>query len=103
MLSPSAYITRDQYAQPLVPMRGVNYRPMSQSRDYGIAPPSSSRINYTSSSPSSMDHQPALSRNNRDRNHNDYQSSYRDRPNLKRSGSSYNDNGPVPSKRPMRR
>jgi hypothetical protein len=46
-----------------------------------------------------MDNQESLSRNSRDHNH----SSYRDRPNLKRSGSRYNDNEPIPSKRPMRR
>ncbi len=90
MPSPSSYIPREQYAQ------DINYRPISQSRDYEI---SSSRTNYSSS----MDHQEDLSRNSRDRNHNDYHSSYRDRPNLKRSGSRYNDNGPIPSKRPTRR
>jgi hypothetical protein len=93
MPSPSSYIPREQYAQ------DVNYRPMSQSRDYEIPSSSSSRSNYTSS----MDHQEGLSRNSRDRNLNDYHSSHRDRPNLKRSGSRYNDNGPIPSKRPMRR
>jgi hypothetical protein len=46
-----------------------------------------------------MDHQQGLSRNSRD----DYRSSHRDRPNLKRSSSRYNDNGPIRSKRPMRR
>jgi hypothetical protein len=71
---------------------------MSQSRDYEI--PSSSRNNYSSSS---MNHQESSSRNSRDRNSNDNRSSYRDRPNLKRSSSGYNDNGPIPSKRPMRR
>lgn len=88
--SPSSYIPREQYVQDL------NYRPISQSRDYEIP---SSRTNYSSS----MDHQESLSRNSRDRNHNDYHSSYHDRPNLKRSASRYNDNGPIPSKRPMRR
>ena len=86
MPSPSSYIPREQYTQDL------NYRPISQSRDYEIS--SSSRTNYSSS----MDHQENLSRNSRD-----YRSSYRDRPNLKRSASRYNDNGPIPSKRPMRR
>jgi hypothetical protein len=50
-----------------------------------------------------MNHPESLSRNSRDRNHNDYRTSYHDRPNLKRSASRYNDNGPIPSKRPMRR
>lgn len=86
MPSPPSYIPREPYAS------DVNYHPVSQSRDYGI---SSSRTNYSST----MDHQEALSRNFRD----DYHSSHRDRPNLKRSGSRYNDNGPIPSKRPMRR
>jgi len=88
---PSSYISREQYAQ------DINYRPISQSRDYESP---SSRTNYSSS----IDHQESLARNSRDRNHNDYRSlSYHDRPNLKRSGSRYNDNGPIPSKRPMRR
>ncbi|CAF2655464.1 unnamed protein product [Rotaria sp. Silwood2] len=92
MSSPSSYMTREQYVQ------DINYRPMSQSRDYGST--SSTRNNYTSS----MDNQEGSFRNARDRNHNDNRSSsHRDRPNLKRSGSRYNDNEPIPSKRPMRR
>ncbi len=74
-----SYTQREQFSS----------RPISQSRDYEIP---SSRMNYSSS----IDD---LSRNSRDRN----PSSYRDRPNLKRSGSRYNDNEPIPSKRPMRR
>jgi hypothetical protein len=84
MPSPSSYVTREQYPP------DVNYRPISQSRDYE---------NTSSLRSASMDHQDAVSRNSRDRNH----SSHQDRPNLKRSGPRYNDNGPTPSKRPMRR
>ena len=93
--SSSSYIPREQYVQ------DVNYRPMSQSRDYGTTTSSSSsRTNYSSL----MDPQEGLFRNPRDRNHNDNRSSHRDRPILKRSGSRYDDNdGPLPSKRPMRR
>jgi len=79
-VSMSSHVTREQYPS------DVNYRPISQSRDY-------------ENTSASMDHQDALSRNFRDRNH----SSHQDRPNLKRSGPRYNDNGPTPSKRPMRR
>ncbi len=92
MPSSSLYIPREQYVQ------DINYRPISQSRDYEM-PSSSSRTNYSSSIDSSEN----FPRNSRDRNPNDYHSSSRDRPNLKRSGSRYNDNGPIPSKRPMRR
>jgi hypothetical protein len=85
-----SYIPREQYPS------DVPYRSISQSRGYEIpSSSSSSRMNYSSS----MDDQESLSRNSRDRNH----SSYHDRPNLKRSGSRYNDNEPIPSKRPMRR
>ncbi|CAF0837303.1 unnamed protein product [Adineta steineri] len=87
--SSSTYMIREQY--PL----DINYRPVSQSRDYENV--------SMSSRTSSMDHRDGVPRNSRDRNHNDYQSSYQDRPNLKRSGSRYNDNGPIPSKRSMRR
>lgn len=82
----SSYISREQYPS------DVAYRSTSsQSRDYENP---SSRL---------IDNQESLSRNSRDRNHMDYHSSYHDRPNLKRSASRYNDNGPIPSKRPMRR
>lgn len=74
---------REEYTQ------DINYRRISQTRDYDI--PISSHNNYSST----MDHQENLSR--------DYRSSYHDRSNLKRSSSRYNDNGPIPSKRPMRR
>lgn len=87
---PSSYITRDHYVQ------DPNYRPRSQSRDYG---PTSSYSNYSSP----MDHDEGFYRNNRDNNYNDNRSSHRDRPNLKRSNSRYNDDGPTSSKRPMRR
>ena len=74
--SVSTYTLREQYPS------DVSYRP-----NYEIP---SSRMNHSSL----MNHQESLSRNSRDRNH---------RPNLKRSGSRYNDNEPIPSKRPMRR
>lgn len=95
--SASSYIPREQYTQ------DVNYRPMSQSRDYEIPSSSSSSSSRNNYSSSSTNHQESSSRNSRDRNSNDNRSSYRDRPNLKRSSSGYNDNGPIPSKRPMRR
>jgi hypothetical protein len=93
MSSPSSYATREQYTQ------DVNYRSISHSKDYEGMSSSSSRTNYTSP----VDHQEGLFRNTRDRNQNDNRSSHRDRSNLKRSSSRYDDNGPIPSKRPMRR
>ncbi|CAF3335923.1 unnamed protein product [Rotaria socialis] len=89
--SSSSYIPREQYVQ------DFNYRPMSQPRDYGTTSSSSSRTNYSSL----MDPQESSFRNPRDHGN---RSSHRDRPILKRSGSRYDDDdGPIPSKRPMRR
>ncbi len=77
--SSSSLSSRDQYVQTV---REVDYR----TRDYGMT----------------MDHRQINSNNSSDRYHDDYHStsSYRDRTNLKRSRSDFNENG---FKRPMRR
>ena len=85
--SSSSYISRDQYAQSLPPpMREIDYR----TRDYGMT--------------LSMDHHQATSNasSSSDRYHDDYNPScsYRDRSNLKRSRTGFNENE---AKRPMRR
>ncbi|CAF0886195.1 unnamed protein product [Rotaria sordida] len=81
--SSSAYIIYDQSTQPFSSRREIDY----QTRDYGLT--------------TSMDYRQIVSNKSSDRYDNDYcSSSFRDRSNLKRSRSNFNENE---SKRRMRR